>query len=193
MTPRQLRLLRAATASSVATFLAAVSHTVGGGAGPHPLLVLALSAFLTPVSAALIGSRPSRARLAVTVLAAQGAFHWSFQLLGAPTGSTGSAVLHGHLHSLDDLGPLESTASGGGGMLGAHVLAATLTALVLWHGERMLRAVAGWFIGLLRRVASLTPAAHERPVPLRSSPRPVSNPWLSSAVSRRGPPVHVCG
>ena len=43
MTSRQLRFLRAAAVSAIATLLAAVSHTLAGGAAPHPLLIAAVA------------------------------------------------------------------------------------------------------------------------------------------------------
>ncbi len=85
MTSRQLRFLRAAAVSAIATLLAAVSHTLAGGAAPHPLLIAAVAVLFVPLSAAVAGGRPSRARVAVAVLLAQAAFHLLFQLLGAPT------------------------------------------------------------------------------------------------------------
>ncbi|MGV2903535.1 hypothetical protein ACNPM4_17850, partial [Microbacterium sp. AGC62] len=73
MNARQLRLVRAAAVSSVATLLAALSHTFGGGAAPHPLLILAVATLLTPFSALLVGTRQSRGRVASAVFVAQAA------------------------------------------------------------------------------------------------------------------------
>lgn len=75
MNARQLRLVRAAAVSSVATLLAALSHTLGGGAVPHMLLILAVATLLTPLSALLVGIRESRGRVAIAVFLGQAAFH----------------------------------------------------------------------------------------------------------------------
>lgn len=188
MTSRQLRLLRAASASAVATTLAAVSHTIAGGPAPHPLLIAAMASFLVPLAAVLIGVRASRARVAATVLVSQTLFHVVFQVLGAPTGA---AVPTGHRHHLDlsALGAGSSVAAPDAAMLLGHLLAAALTTAALWHGESMVRAVAGWVEARLRRAIALFRPAYEGPaLPFVSAPLPVDTA-LSSSLSRRGPPV----
>ena len=192
MTPRQLRLLRAACASGIATLLAAVSHTIGGGAAPHALLVVALSALLTPPAALLIGIRPRRARVAATVLASQGAFHTVFLLLGAPTGS-GRIGAHEHHLDVTLLEPLSPATNPDAAMLGSHVVAAVLTTLLIWHGERLLRGVGGWVQAMLRRALAPAPAHHEPPAVLRSTLRPVFDTGITAVASRRGPPLLVRG
>lgn len=187
MTPRQLRLLRAATASSVATTLAAVSHTIAGGAAPHPLLVVAMASFLVPIAAMLIGARASRIRVATTVLVSQTLFHAAFQVLGAPTGTP---IVSGHQHHLDlsALGTAASAAAPDSVMLLGHLVAAVLTTAALWHGESMVRAVAGWVEARLRRSIPLFRPPHERPAsPVFALPLLI-DAALSSSVSRRGPP-----
>ncbi|WP_144877335.1 hypothetical protein [Microbacterium sp. 1.5R] len=190
MTTRQLRLLRAASASAVATLLAAVSHTVAGGAAPHPLLILAVAVLLVPVAAGLIGIRHSRTRVAATVLVSQVAFHAVFQALGAPT--AGAPVL-GHTHHLDlgSLGPATPAAAPDLAMLAAHVLAAVGTTAVLWHGESAIRLIAAWMLARLRRDVTPAPASHRRPAaPLSLAPVALDD-LLPLPVSRRGPPQHT--
>ena len=189
MTSRQLRLLRAASASSVATLLAAVSHTLAGGPAPHPLLVVAVTALLVPAAALLIGARASRARVTLTVLVSQAAFHLVFQMLGAPV--AGAPVLGGHAHTVDlaALGPVAAVAAPDALMLGGHVVAAILTTVALWRGESVVRAIAGWMLALLRHAVAPIPAAHERPEPLRTALRPLTDPVLTASVTRRGPPA----
>ncbi|WP_217183562.1 hypothetical protein [Streptomyces sp. AC495_CC817] len=188
MTSRQLRLVRAASASSVATWLAAVSHTIAGGAAPHPLLVLAVSVLLVPFAAALIGARASRLRVAATVLVSQCAFHLTFQLLGAPTGG---GLVSGHHHGLLVLGTATAAPLPDAPMLLGHAVAAVGTVLLLWRGEAMVRAVAGWVQALLRRPVVLPRPLHEAPArgPLDLH-RPVDT-VVASSVSRRGPPALV--
>lgn len=191
MTSRQLRLLRAASASAVATTLAAVSHTVAGGPAPHPLLVVAMASFLVPLAAVLLGGRASRFRVAATVAVSQTLFHTAFQALGAPTGGT---VVSGHQHHLDPsaLGTVAASATApDAAMLLGHLVAAVLTTAALWHGESMVRAVAGWVEAYLRRAISPFRPTHDPlALPVFSAPRPVAHA-LSSSVSRRGPPALV--
>ncbi len=190
MTIRQLRLLRAAAASTVATVLAAASHTIAGGAAPHPLLVLAVTALLIPAAAALIGARASRSRVALTVAVSQTAFHVVFQLLGAPTGIRAVA---GHQHHLDaaSFGPVLETASPDALMIAGHVAAAVLTTALLWHGESMVLAIAGWMRARLLVATPRVLPEHPRPAAFASSsPRPVVVA-LASSKSRRGPPSLV--
>jgi len=187
VTLRQLRLLRAAAATSTATTLAAVSHTVAGGMPPHPLLVVALSILLVPLAAMLIGRRPSAARTALTVLVSQFVFHVLFQVLA---GSLTDAVVPAgtHAHHVMTLGPVVSAAAPDAPMLVSHVLAALATTLLLWHGERMLRGIAGWARARLLSVLPVLPVGRRlRLMPASISVTTSLTP-LSSVVSRRGPP-----
>ncbi|WP_292764777.1 hypothetical protein [Microbacterium sp. UBA3486] len=190
MNARQLRLVRAAAVSSVATLLAALSHTLGGGAVPHMLLILAVATLLTPLSALLVGIRESRGRVAIAVFLGQAAFHVVFQLLGSPTG-TAPIAGGGHAHHLD-LSALSSTAptaAPGTLMLFAHVVAAVLTTFLVWHGEAVVRVVARWVDALFRRASAGAPAMHRRPPRLRSTTIASFAVAISAAVPRRGPPA----
>ncbi|GAA1241309.1 hypothetical protein JOF42_001934 [Microbacterium phyllosphaerae] len=190
MTSRQLRLLRAASASAVATVIAATSHTIAGGAAPHPLLVLAVAALVVPITALIIGARVSRIRVAATVLVSQAAFHVVFQLLGAPTGTT---VISGHQHHVDlsALGPVSAATAPDLLMLIGHIVAAVATTALLWHGESMVRAIAGWVQAQWRRAVTLFRAGHARPAaPIFALPLLVDTA-LSTSLSRRGPPARA--
>lgn len=188
MTPRQLRLLRAASASTVATTLAAVSHTIAGGAAPHPLLVVAMASFLVPLAAVLLGARASRFRVAATVLVSQTLFHAVFQVLGAPTGT---AIVSGHQHHIDlgALGSAVSVPAPDSVMLVGHLVAAVLTTAALWHGESMVRVVAGWVEARLRRAIPVFRSPHESPAPPIFAAPLLIGAALSPSVSRRGPPL----
>jgi len=190
VTSRQLRLLRGAAASSVATVIAAVSHTVGGGAPPHPLLVIALSVFLTPIAALLVGRTLNAARLSATVLLSQTIFHVLFVALGATLTTPGIVTRHEHVMAW---GPLTSTVAPDTGMLGAHLLAALLTITLLWRGERMLRGIARWVRARLRvrmpRKNSIWPI----PASYANTARAFVASIRTSDISLRGPPVLSCG
>ncbi|WP_203135792.1 hypothetical protein [Microbacterium sp. JZ31] len=187
MTTRQLRTLRGASAATVATLLAATSHTIAGGPAPAPLLVALMIALLTPVASGVVGPRASLARLAAAVALSQVAFHAAFQLLGSPTGDR---VQADHAHhtagvALDVAAPPAESAE----MYAAHAVAAILTLALLWRGERVIRAIARETVAVLRRVEVPRAAA---PVATGTRfldvPRPVESRILSS-VSLRGPPA----
>lgn len=185
MTSRQLRLLRGATAASIATIIAAVSHTIGGGAPPHPLLVIALSVFLTPLASLIVGRTPGIARLSVAVLVSQTVFHVLFVALGA---TVSAAVTRGHQHVLT-LDPLTSTVAPDAGMLGAHIAAAALTIALLWRGEQLMRTVARWVRAALRTRTPRLYADWRIPVAFTSTPRRFVSRIRIGDISRRGPPA----
>ncbi|KJL18399.1 hypothetical protein RN51_03232 [Microbacterium oxydans] len=190
MNARQLRIVRAAALSSVATLLAALSHTLGGGAAPHALLIIAVATLITPLAALLVGVRRSRTRVALAVFLGQAAFHVVFQLLGSPTGVT-PITAGGHSHHLDLslLASASPVAAPGALMLSAHVVAAALTTLLVWHGEAIMRVVARWVDALFRRASAVAPSLHRRPERLRSIASPPFDAAVSVALPRRGPPA----
>ncbi|MDQ0645187.1 hypothetical protein [Microbacterium murale] len=189
MTSRQLRLLRGAAASSIATIIAAVSHTIGGGAPPHPLLVIALSVFLSPLAALLVGRTPGMARLSAAVVVSQTVFHVLFVVLGATAAPTVSAGHH-HVMTLD---PLTSTVTPDAGMLGAHVVAAALTIALLWRGEQLMRIIARWVHALLRTRMPRLHADWPVPASFAITARNAITSLLTGDISRRGPPVFSRG
>ena len=85
MHARGRRALRGTTAAAIATWIAAVSHTVGGAGFPPPLLLLVVTALAAPVAVALAGSRLGLVRLSLTVLATQLLLHFAFAA-SAPIG-----------------------------------------------------------------------------------------------------------
>ncbi len=187
MTARQLRLLRAAGASGIATLLAAVSHAVGGGALPDPLFVVGLAILLIPVVSLMIGRGPGRFRIALAVLLSQGAFHLLFHGLSATVGGAGAAAHHGHAElTIAGATPLATDT----GMLAAHLVAAALTTLLLWRGERAVVAIARWVrVALQPMPASPTPV-HRPPAPWSDrilTPRAIA----LQPIARRGPPALV--
>jgi hypothetical protein len=194
---RQLRLLRAAAVSAVATLLAALSHTFGGGSAPHPLLILAVATLMTPLSALLVGAGQSRSRVAAAVFVGQAAFHLLFQALGSPTGADTVGTV-GHVHHLDLayldlalLGPATSETSLSTTMLLAHAAAAVITTLLVWHGEALVRTVVRWVEAMVQRAAAIAPTEHPRPPRLRSTLLASFDAAVSSDVLRRGPPALI--
>ena len=139
MTPRHVRALRGAAAAWIATIIAATSHTLAGGGAPSPVLIAVLGVLASPVAIALVGRRLSVWRVGTAVAVSQGLFHTAFAMTAGvdPTG------LRGHVHDVQLVG---GTSTAGvlpdGGMLVGHLIAAVATLVVLYHGERMLRACA---------------------------------------------------
>lgn len=189
MTSRQLRLVRGAAASSVATIVAAVSHTIGGGAPPHPLLIAALAVFLAPVAALLIGRRLSLFRLSAVVVLSQSVFHVLFVALNATV--TPMVASAGHHHALT-LGPVGDTTAGAAqdaSMLGAHAFAAILTIALLWRGETLLRAIARWVRAALRPRMPRAAVVWPVPASIARTARAFIPAVRAGDILRRGPPV----
>ncbi|WP_051172665.1 hypothetical protein [Microbacterium indicum] len=165
--------------------IAAISHTVGGGAPPAPLLVVGMAAVLVFPAMALMGSRPRPFRIAATTLAAQGAFHAAFLALGAPV--AGGPFVAGHHHH-DMVLPL-AVSHADGGMWGAHVVAAAVTIAILTFGERAVLRALSWVVA---RSAVRVPAPRVVRFPRILATGPVlAAPRTRAAalVGPRGPPL----
>ncbi|WP_300264720.1 hypothetical protein [Microbacterium sp.] len=195
MTSRQLRLLRGAAASSIATVTAAVSHTLGGGAPPHPLLVIALCVFLTPVAAVLVGRTLHLGKLSAAVLLSQTVFHVLFSALGATLTSSGTVTGHHHHHSLPLAlnGQTLTAVAPDAGMLTAHLVAAVATIAMLWRGEQLARTIAQWVRTTLRRWTPRPLADFPRPAALEATARRFVSVLRVGDLSLRGPPLSLRG
>lgn len=200
MTPRQLRIVRGSSASVTATLIAALSHTLGGGQLPHPLLILAVSVLLTPIASLLVGRATRLPSIVAAVGVTQAVFHLLFDLTGATVGS--GPHVSGHQHGALDLTALAQTPSaslahtshGDAAMIFAHACAAAVTAVMLWRGELMLSMIAHWVRAVLRRPEPL-------PEPQLPAVRPLLCARLAPTIARvslgdvcrRGPPAFSCG
>lgn len=199
MHSRTHRLARGTVAAGIATLVAALSHTLGGGAfPPAPLLALA---FVTSVGwcTAIVGRRFSWAHVSAAVVASQALFHGTFALSGAGgarviaessghAGHVASTTLTvvpgavGHLHD-------------GTSMLAAHAIAALVTIVALRLADRSSRATAA----LSRLVLSLLPTIAPLPIVIgagAASIRPEGTGFRPSRVAlllgglrHRGPPT----
>lgn len=189
MTPRHVRALRGAAAAWIATVLAATAHTLAGGGAPAPSMVAAVGILASPFAVALIGRRLRAWRLVATVVASQALFHVAFAVTAGADPAAASGI-HGH-----HLAPVGGGAAGGvllpdAPMFAGHVLAAILTALALYVGERMLRALGRGIRSLLARVRALAPlpsVPRSLAAPARIAARPAR--VVLSGLSRRGPPA----
>ncbi|MDE0547201.1 hypothetical protein [Microbacterium sp. C7(2022)] len=197
MHARRLRALRGASAGTVATLLAATSHTIAGGGAPSPALVFALAVLSAPLSVALVGRTLSVWRVALTVIASQTLFHGVFSLTAAGVrGDDAAGISHLHSGAHHSLVTFDASSKAfvipDSAMLVSHLAAAVLTLLALYFGERMLRRIARGVRSVLARaeVGAALEVVTRRPL---SSPVVVAVAMATalSDVSRRGPPLLV--
>ncbi len=83
MTSRWARVAQGAAIASFATFVAALSHTVGGGTPPGLLAVVLSMAFSTLLCLTVAGGRLTLARTVIAVAATQFALHALYSVQGA--------------------------------------------------------------------------------------------------------------
>ena len=200
MTTRWARFARGWIVAVVSTFVAALSHTVGGGAVPGLLAVVVSLAFAGIVSIALSGRTLSTWRLTAAVLVSQLIFHGLFSLgsAGGTLVTTDAASAHAnHAGSIAVSALPAGTMSGtdhGLMMTLAHVLAAVVTVIALRFGERAfwgLFTTAAVALTALVKVIVLTPIPNiPRSIPALSTFLPPRDLLvLLSPMRHRGPPV----
>lgn len=200
---RSTRVLRGASAATIATFVALVSHVSGGGEVPGVLGIAAPWILSVMVCTFLAGRVLSLTRLSLAVVISQALFHVLFVLGMAPGASISTGHAHDHGAMLDAMAtPL--TASGTTAALAAdstmwfaHALAAVITVVALYRGERALRRLhdlarhaRSWFGRLVAVLESPTPG-HPSPASARAHRIVLLHPLdhSASSLSRRGPPV----
>ena len=145
MQTRWARFARGWIVAAFSTFVAALSHTLGGGSAPGLLAVVVSLAFAGMVCVALAGRTLSFWRGAASVLISQFIFHGLFSL-GASGGALRADALaasgthqHAALPGLIDptiLGANAHVSHDGGAMWLAHFVAAIVTILALRYAER---------------------------------------------------------
>lgn len=194
-----LRLGRSAALGASCLLLALAAHVLAGGPAPSLLAVIVLA---VPVSCACVlatGRRAGLARIGTVLGLTQLGLHQAFVALGQPpcTGSTTSLPGHlaGHTGAGAGIsascGPAMHMAGGSAVMVAGHVLAAGLTALVLWQGERLLWAVLAWLGWTALPSTETTLAARARVVRAAVVRRVTGSIAVLGGVGRRGPPVAV--
>lgn len=197
MTTRAIRALRAGIAAGVATQVALLSHVLGGGSAPDALLLALVFTVSWIVCLALVGARLSFVRLGAAVALSQFAFHATFAVLG---GASGAPEIAGHVHGAASVLPAASASVATPAFAGAdplmwvaHALAAAVTTVVLFRGERVVRAAATplvEFVHLVVRVVLALPVATRIRVPvIRHRAVSFLARVATSPVSRRGPPI----
>jgi len=206
MTTRWARFTRGWIVAVVSTFVAAVSHTVGGGSGPGLLPIVLSLAFAGMICVALAGRTLSLWRGVLAVLASQVIFHGLFSLGGSGGALSPDAIAASATHQHELLpGIIEAsgaaTVHGAGhdgvGIWVAHFVAAAVTSVALRFGERAfwgLFETARLVIRALLQpglIVVVPPVVGRRPTTACvSTPRDLL--VLLSSVRRRGPPLVVC-
>jgi hypothetical protein len=198
MTTRWARLARGWMVAGFSTFVAALSHMLGGGHAPGWLGLILSLAFAGVVCVGLAGRAVSGARVGVSVVLSQLIFHGLFSV-GAPGGALVSAPvagLHGHQATsvLPAAAETSSFAAGHGtSMWVFHAAAAVVTIVALRYGEAVSRRLLNLARLAVRAMAK--PVIDHVVVPLRLAQRAASNVLvrgdaaaLSSSLRRRGPP-----
>lgn len=201
MQTRGARVARGVVAAVAATATAAASHTLAGAEAPAPAILALATAFAAVVCVLLSGRTLSLARLAVSVLLSQLAYHSLFLVTGSGGDvSVVGATAGGHFHGG---GTVELVAGSAGHsahtplMLVSHLVAALVTVAALRHAERVF-----WTLGsaVLRVVVRLVARASALLEPLAASVAVLgavepSAPRALDAVLRtlrhRGPPARA--
>ena len=183
MDSRWARVARGGAAAAFATFVAALSHALSGGAAPSPFGVAVSLLISAMVCTMLTGRTLSLWRLAVSVGLSQVLFHALFSGLGTP-----APVAH-HMSAMDAVAP---HLHAGPTMWSAHALAALLTVVAFRFGEQAFWGVADTARLLFARLLPITIPAPPVRRPLvvverRFVPRDLS--LLLSPMRHRGPPV----
>lgn len=205
MTARWARFARGWAIAGFSTFVAALSHTLGGGHAPGWLGVVLSLAFAGVVCVALAGRGMSLPRLGVSVALSQVIFHGLFSVgvpggalaVGAVSASSGRHSVHGHdpVYVLADAGGAAPALEPHGvGMWFFHAIAAVVTVLALRHGDETIRRILHLTRLAIRRLVDRTGgilapsvARFERPAgPMFGATDPHR---ALSSMPRRGPPA----
>ncbi|WP_307450591.1 MULTISPECIES: hypothetical protein [Microbacterium] len=179
---RGSRVARGAVASSVATFVALLSHVSAGGAMPGIVGVAVPLALSFVVCAALAGRRSSVWRSSLAVVVSQALFHALFVLGSYDLGAAGH--VHGAVAIVTAGEASAQTVSMDAAMTAGHLVAAALTTLALHRGERALVA-----LGVLGRRCIAWVRSRVRVVVPRTGPAPARR--LCAAIVAEVSPVSV--
>ncbi|TFD53347.1 hypothetical protein E3T55_05675 [Cryobacterium frigoriphilum] len=210
MTSRWARFARGWVVAVFSTLVAALSHTLGGGAAPSALAVAVSLAFAGMICVGLAGRTVSALRLGLSVVLSQVIFHTLFSFGGAggalAVDVAATAGLHGHLaEPAVSIVPGAATAIAHAGHAGAamwlaHLAAAAVTIIALRHGEQAfwgllanarlgIRSVAPSRAAL--RVPVAVPTLLHRPPETCDAPAPRDLGVFLVTRPHRGPPVFV--
>jgi hypothetical protein len=194
-----LRLGRSAVLGAGCLLLALSAHVLAGGPAPSVLAVIVLAVPVTCSCVLVTGRQAGLGRIGTVLGLTQVGLHQGFMALAHPDCAGTTASLPAHLagHAAGgagvpaSCGPAMQMAGGSAAMVAGHVLAAGITALLLWQGERLLWALLaglGWS-GLPGAEATIPARARVLGAPVAG--RGSRSIALLGGVGRRGPPVAV--
>lgn len=201
MTTRWARFARGWLAALFSTLVAAVSHTLAGGAAPSAVSLALALAFAGIACVALTGTTVSPVRLTVAVTLSQAAFHTMFSTIGSAAGASAGAGGVAHRHGASVM--LQSATPAGessmthqdGWMWAGHAVAAVITIVALRYGEVAFWRMRGIALLLVRTLLAAVPTVAPLPRPARRAvdaghrfvPRILD--FLRLSLGLRGPPV----
>jgi hypothetical protein len=190
------RVFRGLVVGTGATLLAVGGHRVAGDEPPAWTTVVCLALLVGTVSVWLSRVRWTFPRLLLLLVAAQTAMHTAF-VTTSPVTADGALQGHhaGHPAGHDIAVQTQVTSHAenllpGGAMLAGHLLAAVVTALLLWRGEQWLATVLDALTLRACRVLGSTTLLHgagPRLVPVRAVNLPMRR-TETGTWSQRGPP-----
>ena len=191
MSSRWARVARGWTAAGFATFVAALSHTLAGGAAPGVVAILVTLVISGAVCTLLAGRTLSTWRLAASIALSQALFHGVFSGLGMPVAPRGAH----HTVALPVFDATIAHPHAGATMWLAHAAAALVTVIAFRHAERAFWGLADTarllIARLLATVIPLCPATLPALAPgaCRDVPRDLT--VLLSSMRHRGPPMEL--
>jgi hypothetical protein len=198
---RWMRVLRGTLAASFATFVAAFSHVLVGGAAPSAAGVAVTLALSSLLCIALSGRALSLWRTAVAVGASQMLFHALFSTMRVAGPMTDvSPAVSGHAGhagvAVDVLAaPMAVSTGHSPSMWVAHAVAAVITVAAIRYAEKAFTAArdaASLFLAVLVAAVLVVPlGASTAPARIgcTQTMRPRDVRLLLSALRHRGPPV----
>ncbi len=185
MDSRWARVARGITAATVATFVAAFSHTLSGGAAPSWFGIAASFVISVMVCTVLTGRTASLWRLAISIGLSQFLFHSLFSGVGTP-------VITGHDMTTMTMDASAYHSHATPTMWLAHGLAAAITVVAFRFGEQAFWGVTGTARLFLARLLVIVVPTLDVPRPVvaveaRFVPRDLA--LLLSSMRHRGPPA----
>ncbi|MFW0772799.1 hypothetical protein ACLRGI_06490 [Paenarthrobacter nitroguajacolicus] len=187
------RLPRAAAVALVVLTLAAAAHVLAGGELPAFSVMTALTAVVALSAVVLSGRKMTAPILAAYLGIGQAALHLAFSASSGPGSPLAGGAHHGGLPGSSGAvaagAPYDHlSADASLGMLGLHVAAVFIMALLMARGESALWALAAWLRPLIETIESSSiPARRYVPVTASADPAPRWKDSVRPPV--RGPPL----
>ena len=189
---RGARAIRGFALATASALVASLSHVAGGGGLPAPALLIAALGLSGVVSVAATGRRVALWRTAIAVNSTQLTTH---AVLSVADVGLASPVANGHAHAAMNIATSSHAMPMTSAMLVAHLLAATVTVLLLRFGESAFWTVTDAARHALRAVrlsfsVSLRTRGRMGLRPLSQIPA-APRPGFAASTSQRGPPALV--